>query len=175
MSATGLPPWSRASGVGQYGASETLHDYLDLGAPNVLDSVTAREYAALAQAMAWISATAPMFVLRITDNGTGLAPPVEALSMVSGYAAYTGDSPPAGFPAVAYAATGTHTIAIASPYSDDAGVSGGFTANFNRAGGDNQSNNVAQVSGAGTSTLTVIGFDWPSGTATATTTVVEIA
>lgn len=171
---TGLPPWSRASGVGQYGASETLHDYLDLGAPNVLDSVTAGEYAALAQAIAWIAATAPMFVLRITDNGTGSPPPVEAFSMVSGYATYTGNAPPSGFPAVAYVSTGVHTVTIASPYSDDAGVSGGFTANYVAAGGDDSSNEVARASGAGTSTITVTGTDWPSGAAASVTTLVEI-
>ena len=37
MAASGYAPWSRIAGVGLYGASETIHDYMDIGEPNVLD------------------------------------------------------------------------------------------------------------------------------------------
>jgi len=176
MAASGYAPWSRIAGIGLYGVSETLHDYLDLGAPNVLDSVTAEQYAKLAQAQAWIAATAPMFVLEVAADGSN-PPTVTGLSMASGYATYTGDSPPAGFPAVEYVQAGEYTVIVAASYSDDAAISGAFDPTYLSAGATDATSdtyaNLLRVSGT---ELTLYHRDWSSDGALAggKTSLVEI-
>lgn len=148
-----------------YGASETLHDYLDLGPPNVLDSLTAQQYAALAQAQAWISATAPMFLLEITAlDWMPDDPTVVAFSMVSGYASYAGDAPPAGFPAVTRVQSGEYTIAPAASYTDEASVAGAFDATYLLAGAtDAQYDTYANLVKVSSTELTLYIRDWSSG------------
>jgi len=160
---SGYPPWSRATGVGYYGASEGLHDYMHLGAPNVLDSVTAEQYAALAQAQAFISSTAPMFVLHVVAADPA-DPTVTALSMAGGSATYAGGSPPTGFPAVERVSNGEYTITVAADYADTDGEIGTFDPNFSGAVAvDSTYDTYANVVKVSSTELTLYHRDWSAG------------
>jgi hypothetical protein len=158
------------------GVDENLHDYLHLGPPNALDSVTADEYAALGQAAAWIASTAALFTLRIAGReATAQEPLVDAWSAVSGYAQYTGDSPSSGFPTVVQSAPGAYTITAASSYNDDAGVSGDVAFRFYTASMQSAAT-FAELNLSSQTVLTVDHKTWSSGAnASDKTSCVEIA
>lgn len=167
MAASGYAPWSRVAGIGLMGASETLHDYLDLGPPNVVDSVTAQQYARLAQSVAWIASTAPLAVMSVTGReATAQEPLVVAYTMVDGYATYTGDSPTASFPTVVEQSDGVYRITVDSSYADQAGVSGAFSvATFFAAALDPSSDTFATAARQGATVVDITVTDWSGGTA----------
>jgi hypothetical protein len=50
--------------------------------------------------------------------------------MSSGQVTYTGDSPPANYPTVLNPSAGVYTVTLGTPFTDEAGVSGGFVPRF---------------------------------------------
>lgn len=125
----GLPAWLRANDFQAYGGDLNKKNFASRGAVNPKTDVDAEAFSRITADLAALSRTAPFCVMVVRNNTVSVPPTVEFISMMTGTrtSSYEGDAPPAGFPAVADAGTGTFIVTFDTEYADEFGVVGALT------------------------------------------------
>ena len=158
---SGLPPWIRTAGIGDYGGSTSKADWLGVGVTNPDTDVDAAALMRLADHLASCVRVAPFARLTITCNDTApAAPTISLCDMMTGVClvSYEGDAAPAGFPSAARIGDGHFTVTFAATYDDSYAVAGAFSIRSLEVNANSANNINATALGAGGVVATVYVF-----------------
>lgn len=162
----GSPAWTRTVSHEDYGGHVQKANYQNQDVVNPKTDVGAEAIARASSDQAAVTRTAEFLVLTATCNdGSPAAPTVHAVNMMTGVTTtYAGDSPPAGFPALARTGNGAFTCTFEDEYTDEYGVTGAFGITHAWASGHGTVSNTPTVSyTAGDVVLTVRCFAFGGG------------
>lgn len=123
MIPAGLPTWTRTATIEYYGGHPNKQNHMGLGAVDARTDVTAEQICRLSADLAACVRTAPFAVITLQCNDSSPGPPqVHVVRMQTGVTgAYTGGSPPSGFPTFSRTSNGRVLCTFPTSPIDDFG------------------------------------------------------
>lgn len=129
----GNPLWSRTASLESYGGHANKRNFGGIGVVDATTDVGADQVNRLAADMAAAALVAPLFVMAVTFNAATPCPVSAVSAMWGSSGAYSGDSPPPGFPEVTSTAFELRVTWPATA-TDEAGVTHAIVPRIATAG-----------------------------------------